>query len=124
MAAQIRIDLGKLEKQMMNFAQVEQVWQFTHDWQEKRTLISANQAKAGSSNKISDEIEFYKLTWIKLEQLDSIIQRIPDTNIRLGSLLLESASLKKSLADMPRQIVQSIRTNVTQTIENETKALL
>lgn len=118
------MDLGGLEKQMLNYSQVEEVWAFTHDWSEKRQKIAQNKTIASAGNSISDEIEFYKLTWVKLGQLDAIIERIPDTNTKIGTVLLETASLKKSLADMPRQIVQSIRTNVTQTIENETKALL
>lgn len=109
---------------MLNYSQVEEVWAFTHDWSEKRQKIAQNKTIASAGNSISDEIEFYKLTWVKLGQLDAIIERIPDTNTKIGTVLLETASLKKSLADMPRQIVQSIRTNVTQTIENETKALL
>jgi hypothetical protein len=36
---------------------------------------------------------------------------------------METASLKKMLSEMPKQIDESIRTNVTQTIDSETKIL-
>lgn len=58
-----------------------------------------------------------------MEQLDIIIERIPVSHTKVGTIVLETASLKKMLAEMPRLIVESIRTNVTQTIESETKAL-
>jgi hypothetical protein len=36
---------------------------------------------------------------------------------------METASIKKILSEMPRQIIEQIRLNVTSTIENETRAL-
>jgi hypothetical protein len=36
---------------------------------------------------------------------------------------METATIKKMLSEMPKQIVEQIRLNVTSTIENETRAL-
>jgi flagellar biosynthesis/type III secretory pathway chaperone len=104
---------------LLNFAEVEEVYDFTHDWNDKRKRIS----QKASGQSVSAEIEFYKTTWVKLEQLDIIIERIPVSHTKVGTIVIETASLKKMLAEMPRLIVESIRTNVTQTIESETKAL-
>ena len=72
---------------------------------------------------MSAEIEFYKTTWVKLDEFDGIIEKLPVSHTKLGTIVLETASLKKLLSEMPKQIVESIRTNVTQTIESETKTL-
>ena len=52
-----------------------------------------------------------------------MIEAIPPSHTNVGTIVLETASLRKVLSEMPKQIVESIRTNVTQTIESETKSL-
>ena len=38
-AEQLTADLQKLDEQLENFADVEEVYEFTHDWNEKRKRI-------------------------------------------------------------------------------------
>jgi ABC-type transporter Mla subunit MlaD len=52
-----------------------------------------------------------------------MIENLPASQTRLGSILLETATLKKQLAEMPRSITESIRHNVAETMETETKLL-
>ena len=53
-------------------------------------------------NSVSAEIEFYKITWVKLDQLNIIIEKIPVSHTKVGTIILETASLKKFLTEMPR----------------------
>ena len=72
---------------------------------------------------ISLEMGFYKETWAKMDHFNDIIETIPSTQMKIGSILLETATIKKVLTDIPRQITESIRNNVTQTMETSTKVL-
>lgn len=52
-----------------------------------------------------------------------MIEQIPKSNTKLGTILVETLSLKKYLVEIPKKIIDSIRSNVTLTMENETKFL-
>ena len=52
-----------------------------------------------------------------------MIDTIPPGNTKLGTILVETLSLKKYLAELPKKVIDSIRHNVTLTMENETKSL-
>jgi len=71
-----------------------------HDWNEKREKIgkqSTNQAGG-----ISQEIEFYRMTWVKLHNLNQIIETIPSSSTKIGTIAMETATIKKMLSDMPK----------------------
>ena len=68
-------------------------------------------------------MNFYNETYEKIQQFNIIIARLPSSNTRLGTILLETISIKKQLTEMPQQIMNSIRHNVTQTMDNETRLL-
>jgi hypothetical protein len=63
------------------------VYEFTHDWNEKRKRIS--QKSYGQS--VSAEIEFYKTTWVKLNHFNTIIEAIPISHTKIGTIILETA---------------------------------
>lgn len=66
---------------------------------------------------------FYRETWAKMEEFNSKIDKVPSGNSKVGSILIDTNTLKKQLIEMPRQVIESIRHNVTQTMEQETKTL-
>lgn len=66
---------------------------------------------------------FYNETFEKIQKFNNIIVKVPSSNTRLGTILLETITIKKQLAEMPAQIMNSIRHNVTQTMDNETRLL-
>lgn len=66
---------------------------------------------------------FYNETFEKIQYFNQIIARVPSSNTRLGTILLETMTLKKLLLEMPQKIMNSIRHNVTQTMDNETRLL-
>lgn len=63
---------------------------------------------------------FYNETFEKVGYFNQIIAKVPSNNTRLGTILLETMTIKKQLTEMPTQIMNSIRHNVTQTMDNET----
>lgn len=101
---QLTSDLAKLQIQLVNYEQIEGIYEFVHDWNEKREKIGQN-ATSGAGD-ISQEIEFYKITWSKLNHLSQIIETIPSTFTKLGTIAMETASIKKMLSEMPKQIVE------------------
>lgn len=68
-------------------------------------------------------MDFYKETWEKMEAFTKQIEEIPSTNVRRETILVETHSLKNYLKELPKSVVKSIRDNVAQTMETETKTL-
>ena len=66
---------------------------------------------------------FYNETFERITEFNNIVNKLPSTNTKLGTILLETLTLKKKLAEMPIQIMDSIRHNVTNTMETETRLL-
>lgn len=66
---------------------------------------------------------FYKETWLQMDRYNLMIDKIPPGNTKLGTILIETMSLKKFLSDLPKKVIDSIRHNVTLTMETETKGL-
>jgi len=52
-----------------------------------------------------------------------MVDKIPNSNTKMGTILVETLSLKKYLAELPKKVIDSIRSNVTNTMETETKSL-
>lgn len=69
------------------------------------------------------EIGAYKETLKKMNEFDKMIADVPPGNTKKGTILIETNTLKKQLIEMPRQVKDSIRQNVQQTMEQETKTL-
>jgi hypothetical protein len=68
-------------------------------------------------------MSFYKETWVEMAKFAAMVEDIPSSNIKLGTILVETLSLKKYLAELPKRVIDSIRNNVTNTMETETKSL-
>ena len=58
-----------------------------------------------------------------MDKYTHLIGKVPTSNTRLGTIMVETLSLKKYLAELPKQVIDSIRHNVTLTMETETKTL-
>jgi uncharacterized phage infection (PIP) family protein YhgE len=52
-----------------------------------------------------------------------MVEKVPNSNTKMGTILVETLSLKKYLADLPKRVIDSIKSNVTNTMETETKSL-
>lgn len=48
-----------------------------------------------------------------MEDFDEMISKVPSGNTKMGTILIETNTLKKQLTEMPRQVIESIRHNVT-----------
>jgi hypothetical protein len=48
-----------------------------------------------------------------MDRFNDIIESLPATQQKIGTILLETATIKKLLTDMPKLIIDSIRHNVT-----------
>ena len=68
-------------------------------------------------------MNLYNETYQKIQQFNNIITRVPSSNSRLGTILFETMTIKKQLTEMPQQIMNSIRHNVTSTMDHETRLL-
>ncbi len=58
-----------------------------------------------------------------MDEFTKSVDRIRNQNTKIGTILVETLSLKKYLAELPKKIVDSIRSNVTNTMETEAKSL-
>jgi len=56
---------------------------------------------------------FYKETWRKLREFAERTEKVPGVSTKAGTILIETSTLRKQLAEMPRQVLESIRHNVT-----------
>ena len=69
-------------------------------------------------------MRFYKETFDKMEEFKDLIRKeVPSGNQRLGTILLETLTLKKTLEEYPKHVIGTIRNNVLQTMERETTHL-
>ena len=66
---------------------------------------------------------FYKETFEKMEEFKDLIEEVPSGNQRLGTILLETLTLKKTLAEYAKHVIGTIRNNVLQTMDSETTHL-
>ena len=66
---------------------------------------------------------FYKETWAKCTIFTERIAQIPNNPLRFRTIQLETITEKKLLTDIPARIVESIKHNVTKTIESESRVL-
>lgn len=58
-----------------------------------------------------------------MDSFNTMIGSIPHGNTKIGIFLVETLSLKKYLAELPKMVIDSIRHNVTQTMDTETRSL-
>lgn len=57
----------------------------------------------------SFEMGFYKETWKKMDEFNEMIRKVPAGSPKAGSILMETNTLKKQLAEMPKQVSESIK---------------
>jgi hypothetical protein len=43
-----------------------------------------------------------------MEDFDEMIGKVPSANTKIGTILIETNTLKKQLTEMPRQVIESI----------------
>lgn len=58
-----------------------------------------------------------------MDNYSAMVERVPTSNTIIGTITVETMSLKKYLAELPKRVIDSIRSNVTSTMETETKSL-
>lgn len=94
------------------YSDVQEIHDFYENWKANKT-----------TRMVSLDMGFYNKTFEKIQVFNTIIQRLPNANTKVGTILLETVTLKKKLADIPLEIMDSIRNKVTQTMDNETQSL-
>ena len=107
-------DVMACQAAIAEYKPLQEVHDFCLNW---------TQGRGGGGGQTSLEMGFYKETWEKMEGFTQLISKVPAGSARAGTILIETNTLKKQLTEMPRQVLESIRHNVTQTMEQETKTL-
>lgn len=105
-------DIQKCKEYMEKFYVLQEIYDFANDWE-------LNQR----DKQISTEMSFYKETWMEMEKFAQMVDKVPNSNTKMGTILVETLSLKKYLSDLPKRVIDSIKSNVTNTMETETKSL-
>ena len=72
------------------YSDVQEVFDFTEEW---------NRGQAG--RQLSLNMGFYNETFGKVGKFNEIIAKVPSNNTRLGTILLETMTIKKQLTEMP-----------------------
>mmetsp|Transcript_29870 Transcript_29870/g.45646 ORF Transcript_29870/g.45646 Transcript_29870/m.45646 type:complete len:192 (+) Transcript_29870:2193-2768(+) len=109
---QLNRDVSKCQAIIESYQHLQEVHDFCLNWTQGR-----------KDRQISLEMGFYKETWLKMDEFTEMIRKVPSGNTKIDTILIETNTLKKQLTEMPRQVIESIRHNVTQTMEQETKTL-
>lgn len=107
-------DIARCQGVIASYQRLQEVHDFCLNWA---------QSSGGDGRQASLEMGFYEETWRKVEEFTEMIRRVPAGHTKAGTILIETNTLKKQLTEMPKQVHESIRHNVTQTMEQETKAL-
>jgi len=94
------------------FEDLQEIYDFSVKWQQER-----------KDRQISLEMSFYKETWMQMDRYNQMIESIPAGNTRISTILVDTMTLRKYLAGLPKMVIESIRSNVTDTMENETRSL-
>jgi len=111
---QLDVDINQVKGKIVAWAEVEEVATFTRNWESNQNSNASTQL----------DTNFYKETWKTLLKFNKIIEEsLPPSYENLGTIMLETLTLRKQLQEMPRKIKDSIRQNVTQTMETQTKVL-
>jgi len=111
---QLDVDINQVKGKIVAWADVEEVATFTRNWESNQNSNASTQL----------DTNFYKETWKTLLKFNKIIEEsLPPSYENLGTIMLETLTLRKQLQEMPRKIKDSIRQNVTQTMETQTKVL-
>ena len=97
---------------MIQFAEIQDIHDFALEWKNNQR-----------TNRSKVEMGFYKETWAKMQVFTGIIERVPMQPIRFRTIQLETITEKKLLEEIPKKIVESIKHNVTKTIETEARVL-
>jgi hypothetical protein len=87
---QLEQDIKLLKEQLEIYSDVQKVYDFTQEWN-----------KGQSSRQLSLNMGFYNETFEKIQYFNQIIAQVPNSNTRLGTILLETITIKKQLAEMP-----------------------
>jgi len=85
---------------------LQEVHDFCRNWTQGRG--------GGDRQDRSLEMGFYKETWLKMDEFGERIRKVSSAlGAKAGTILIETSTLKKQLVEMPRQVLESIRHNVT-----------
>jgi TPP-dependent indolepyruvate ferredoxin oxidoreductase alpha subunit len=102
--SQLDSDISQVGGNIENWKEVEEIQEFSKTWEEKLRITKQQ----------SDETNFYKDTWEKISKFNKIIEeKLPTSYAKLGTIMLETNTLRKILQEMPKKIQESIRSNVT-----------
>jgi hypothetical protein len=101
-----------VKDRLLYYSDVQEIKDYSDQWKQNM-----------NTRTISLEMGFYQETYAKLRKFEAIIGTLPISHERIGTILLETATLKKLLIEMPKQIQDSIRHNVTSTMDSEAKIL-
>eukprot|EP00347_Sterkiella_histriomuscorum_P003578 403363751 len=108
----LKKDIQKCREYLEQFIPLQEIYDFAKDWEVNK-----------KDQQLSSEMGFYKETWLLMDRYNAMIEKIPPGNTKLGTILVETLSLKKYLHELPKRVIDSIRHNVTLTMETETKSL-
>ena len=102
---------------------IEDTNRFIDKYKKYEEIIKeCNEWTSGAKNK-GVEMNIYQSTYKKMEEYKKTIANIPSQAQRMGTILIETNSLKKSLAAMPAKVLDGIQQNMQDTMMQETKTL-
>ena len=87
---QLERDIADLKGHLERYSDVQKVFDFTQEW---------NKGQGG--RQLSLNMGFYNETFEKVGYFNQIIDGVPATSERLGTILLETMTIKKLLTEMP-----------------------
>ena len=109
-------DVQRCQSTIDSYKHLQEVHDFCRDWTRGRAdgqiSLEGGFSQAGHQD-----------TWKKMGDFNEMIAKVPGGTTRAGTLSIETNTLKKQLTEMPRRVMEAIRHNVTQTMEQETKTL-
>jgi hypothetical protein len=99
---QIAKDIKNMTEYLEMYSDVQEIHDFYESWKQGKT-----------TRMLSLDMGFYNKTFEKIQVFNNIISRLPNSNTKVGTILLETVTLKKKLTEIPIEIMDSIRNKVT-----------
>ena len=72
-------DINRCKDYLEQFVSLQEIYDFANDWENN-----------DRDKQISLEMSFYKETWMEMDKYADIVDKIPTSNTKLGTILVET----------------------------------
>lgn len=102
----LEIDIDRCRGLIDEYENLHEIFIFCNQWKRQK-----------DSNQGNLDMEAYNNTRSKMKSFEESKKRVPARNLQFGAIMIETATLRKQLEEMPREVNKSLRDNMTDTLK-------